>query len=259
MITPYTQELLIAKRAAIKAGQVIRAARADGLEIKYKSGTDPVTNADLAADAVILEMLQTAFPQDAFLTEESTDDPMRLQKSRVWIIDPIDGTRDYVKGGDENVVSIGLTIDGEAVLGAVYNAFRDELYLGAIGAGVTLNDKIAQPRAVQHLEHARVSVSPSEYARGEARLEGKDVILIGSGAYRMARIAAGLEDATFTHIPHHEWDICAGVGLIRSGGARVSFRNGRKIRLNQPDSKLEAAYVAATTTPLLVELLERLP
>jgi myo-inositol-1(or 4)-monophosphatase len=259
VITPYTKELEIAKRAALEAGRVVRDARAAGLEVKYKSGTDPVTNADLEADTVILEMLRIAFPHDAFLTEESTDDLARLQQSRVWIVDPIDGTRDYVKGGDENVVSIGLAINGEAVLGAIYNAFRDELYLGAIGAGVTLNDKNAQPRAVQHLEQAKVSVSPSEHTRGLVKLEGKDLLLIGSGAYRMARIAAGLEDATFTHIPHHEWDICAGVGLIRAAGARVSFRNGRKIRLNQPSSNLEDAYVAAASTPLLVELLEQLP
>jgi myo-inositol-1(or 4)-monophosphatase len=258
VITAYTKELEVAKHAALEAGKVLRSARAAGLEVNYKIGTDPVTNADLEADAIIREILQTAFPQDGFLTEETTDDPTRLQKSRVWIIDPIDGTRDYVKGGDENVVSIGFAFNGEAVLGAVYNAFREELYLGAMGAGVSLNGEPAQIRNVQHLEQAKISVSPSEYGRGFVRLEGHELLRIGSGAYRLARIAAGLEDATFTHIPHHEWDICAGIGLVRAAGARASFRNGRKIRLNQPSPNLEAAYVAAVSTPLMVELLERI-
>ena len=100
--------------------------------------TEALTEADLAANTVICDTLHSAFPNDAILSEENTDDLVRLNTSRVWIIDPLDGTREFTLGIPEFAVSIGLTINEEVVLGVIYNPITEELITGVVGEGTQL-------------------------------------------------------------------------------------------------------------------------
>ena len=160
------RELDMAIWLALKAGDVLRRHRASGLSVGEKEGGEIVTAADLEADAFIAAGLRAAFPGDAVDSEEAADSNSRSSARRVWIVDPIDATSDYVKGGDEHCVSIGLAIDGAPVLGVVYNPARDELFAGYEGDGVTCNGNRVQPSAVGRLTDAVIEVSRKEWARG---------------------------------------------------------------------------------------------
>src|ERR1700752_2075284 len=135
------------------------------IETEYKIGHDPVTEADRALDAVLRkELLREG---EGWLSEESVDDPVRLQRSRVWVVDPLDGTREFVKGIPEFCVSIGFVEDGRPVAGGIYNPATDETFLGSIDSGVTCNGKSSEPSQRKTLDGALVLASRSEVKRGE--------------------------------------------------------------------------------------------
>ena len=113
------------------------------IETGYKAGHDPVTEADRALDAVLRkELLREG---EGWLSEESVDDPIRLQRSHVWVVDPLDGTREFVQGIPEFCVSIGFVEEGRPVPGGIYNPATDETFLGSVDSGVTYNGKPSQP------------------------------------------------------------------------------------------------------------------
>ena len=133
-------EVKAAARLARSAGTLILAQRDGGnLEVGTKARGEVGTSADRAADQIVHQGLAVEFPDDAVYPEETSDTGARLAHRRVWIVDPLDGTSTYVAGGDEFCVSIGLSVDGQPTVGAVFNPCRDELVTGAIGLGVTLN------------------------------------------------------------------------------------------------------------------------
>src|SRR5712691_4724475 len=122
-------------RAGLEASRAIFARFTPGaIETEYKVGHDPVTEADRALDAVLRQTLLRK--GEGWLSEESVDDPVRLQCSRVWVVDPLDGTREFVKGIPEFCVSIGFVEDGKPVAGGICNPATEEVFIGAIDAGV---------------------------------------------------------------------------------------------------------------------------
>lgn len=172
---------------------------------------------------------------EGWLSEEEVDDRTRLSHEIVWVIDPIDGTREFLDGTPEWCISIGLTIGGAAVAGGIYNPVTDELFLGALGLGVTCNGRQVQASSRTDLEGALVLASRQEWNRGEwALLQGKGFIVrpTGSVAYKLALVSAGLADATWTLSPKHEWDICAGVALVHSAGGYVGCNPTAKPQFN---------------------------
>ena len=187
-----------------------------------KSGGDPVTEADLEADRAIRKALDGG--DEGMLTEESTDDRSRLSRKRVWIVDPLDGTKEFVSGIPEWCVSIGLVDDGVPVAGGILNPATDQRFLGAVGAGVTLNGEPVRVSPATTLDSARVLASRSEIRRGEwDRFSDSDidVVPMGSVAYKMALVAAGLAEATWTLVPKNEWDVAAGAALVLAGGGII--------------------------------------
>jgi myo-inositol-1(or 4)-monophosphatase len=188
----------------------------------YKTGHDPVTEADRELDAVLRNNLLRS--GEGWLSEESADDLSRLHCERVWVVDPLDGTREFVQGIPEFCVSIALVERGRPVVGAICNPVTNEVFLGSIDSGLSYNGTEARPSMRHKLEGALVLASRSETSRGEwLQFENATFRLqpMGSVAYKLARVAAGLADITFTLIPKHEWDIAAGVLLILSGGGFV--------------------------------------
>jgi myo-inositol-1(or 4)-monophosphatase len=182
-------------------------------------GRGPVTEADRAANRVLREVLLRE--GEGWLSEESADDLARLEKQRVWVVDPLDGTLEFVAGIPEWCVSIGLVENGRAVAGGVCNPATGETFLGFLESGLTYNGKPARASVRTTLKGATVLASRSEVKRGEWEPFRKTPITVrptGSIAYKLALVAAGLADATWTLTPKHEWDVAAGIALVHAAG-----------------------------------------
>ncbi len=236
----YARELEVAVEAARAAGAIVRRWYEGDYTVRQKSKDNPVTEADLEANACIQRMVRSAFPDDGWLSEESRDSDERLGKARVWIVDPLDGTKEFVNHIPEFCVCIGLVEHEAPVLGVSYNPVREELFAGARGYGVTLNAAPVQVSSTNDIAAASFLASRSESARGEwdEFQSSLHVALTGSVAYKLALIAAGRGDATFSLTPKNEWDICAGAALITEAGGRITDQYNRPLRFNQRETRL---------------------
>ena len=227
--------------SALEASRKIFARFTPGaIEADYKVGHDPVTEADRALDAVLRKELQRS--GEGWLSEESVDDPIRLQCSRVWVVDPLDGTREFVQGIPEFCVSIGYVENGRPVAGGICNPATNETFLGSVESGVTYNGKPAQSSQRNTLDGALVLASRSEVKRGEwKKFEGSNLKIrpMGSVAYKLALVSAGLADVTFTLVPKNEWDVAAGAALVESAGGFVVTLDGGPLRCNNRDPLLK--------------------
>lgn len=196
------------------------------IAVERKAGGDPVTEADHLVDDVLRRLLPES--GEGWLSEETVDDHARLDKRRVWVVDPLDGTREFVEGIRQWSVSIGLVEDGQPVAGGILNPATHQMVLGALEHGVTLNDEPVRVSMREALEGAVVLASNSEIRRGEwERFEDHGVVVraCGSVAYKLAQVAAGLVDATWTLVPKNEWDVVAGVALVRAAGGIIEVKN----------------------------------
>lgn len=232
-------ELQVAVRAARAAGDAIRAVyQREDLAVQQKAGgKGPLTEADLAANDILIAAISAAFPDDGILSEETADTPSRLGKRRCWIIDPLDGTREFTMGLPEFCVSVGFVVDEQAVAGVLYNPITDELVAGEVGVGTTLNGAPVRVSNQATLDGARFVVSRSESEKGGFADFGQRVALVpmGSVAWKFALVAAGRAEATFTPKPRNEWDLCGGVACVVAAGGRASDGSGAAYRFNQRD------------------------
>jgi myo-inositol-1(or 4)-monophosphatase len=229
-------ELDLARHAAREAGKILRGHwHRGGYTIGSKGHDNPVTEADLEADRALKRMLHDPYPQYGWLSEETVDDESRLKRRRVWIVDPLDGTKEFIKGIPEFVVAIALVEDGEPIMGVTYNPIRREMYWGARDIGCYLNTRRVRVSRKTTLANATVLASRSETARGEwASIGGGlKVRAMGSVAYKLAMVAAGRADATFTRSPKNEWDVASGAALVAAAGGTVTDINGKPVRFNR--------------------------
>jgi len=235
-----TDDLSRIEAALRSAGGVLDRYTPGSVEWTAKSDRgDELTEADEAVDRLLRESLPRA--AEGWLSEETRDNPARLDCSRVWVVDPLDGTREFVKGVPEWCVSIGLVEEGRAVAGGIYSPSADQLVLGAVGMGVTLNGAAVTITSRTDLAGASVLASRSEVARGEwERFEesGFEVVPCGSVAYKLALVAAGLADATWTLVPKNEWDVAAGVALVEAAGGACVHADGSRPTFNKPSTLL---------------------
>jgi len=204
------------------------------IQATLKDGGDPVTEADVEIDKVLRKALLE--DGEGWLSEETVDSSERLNKRRVWIVDPIDGTREFIAGIPEWCISIGLVEDGKAIAGGICNPAADELYLGSLLTGVTLNGKKVMASQRSDLDGATVLASRSEVKRGEwEQFVNGDlkIIPMGSVAYKLARVSAGLDDITFTLVPKNEWDIAAGVALVNAAGGKLIEKEKQPLTFNR--------------------------
>ncbi len=205
--------------ALSEASKAILPFAAGAVKVDFKSGDDPVTEADRLANNVLREILVR--DGEGWLSEESAEDLTRLERERVWVVDPLDGTREFVARIPEWCISIALVESGQPIACGIYNPLTGERFLGSTGSGLTYNGSPAHSTQRQHLSGATVLASRTEVQRGEwKQFERAPLTLkaVGSVAYKLALVAAGLADATWTLCPKHEWDVAAGVGLIKFGG-----------------------------------------
>jgi myo-inositol-1(or 4)-monophosphatase len=242
------QALLAARKAAAQftPGRVAS---------QKKEGGDPVTEADVLLDKILKEMLLR--PSEGWLSEETADDLSRLKKERVWIVDPLDGTREFIEGICEWCISAALTVNGRPTAAGICNPATNQLFLGSREHGVTLNGRPVRVSERTELEGARILASRSEVRRGLwKRFEGApfEIIPTGSVAYKLACVAAGLADGTFTLVPKNEWDVAAGVLLVEAAGGQWCAANQRR-QFNQPNPRLEGLWAA---NPSLISKLKEI-
>ncbi len=232
----YEPELTAATRGARLAGAAILQIQADGFEIARKANQDPVTTADLEANRILKGVLLDAFPDDGWLSEETRDDARRLGCKRTWIIDPVDGTKEYTQAIPEFCISIALVEDEKPVVGVIFNPSTDEMFTAVAGEGARCNDEpIQADRAMG--DKPLLACSRSEVSKGkwEPLADLCDVLPAGSAAWKLVLVARGEVDGTFTMAPRNEWDIAAGVLILEEAGGVTSDRSGEAIRFNQPD------------------------
>lgn len=263
-------ELEVAAEAARAAGAA--AMRHYGsVSVARKAGGSPVTAADHAANDAILDRLAREFPSDAVLSEESRDSAARLEAARVWIVDPLDGTKEFLAQNGEFAVMIGLALDGAAVAGALYLPARGSSYRAARGQGAWRREgsaggwtRLHPPRAGEllRLVGSRSHSDPflTELAR---RLGTDDVTASGSVGVKCSLIAEGERDLYVHPVSYlSEWDTCAPEVLLREARGTVLDCLGSPLRYNkeapvQPHGILACGPGAERAIPVVTEQYER--
>lgn len=231
----------------VKAGQAILDLQKKEIHISLKSNSDIVTQADYLVNDILKNTLMSAYPDDGWLSEETVDNRDRLKYKRVWIVDPIDGTKEFVKRIPEFAISVALVENGVPMLAAVYNPLSKELFHAMKGEGAYLNQQRIHCQRVLSAEKFLLLASRSEEKRGEwdKFKREHEVKVVGSIAYKLALLAAGKADATFSLGPKNEWDIAAGVLLVLEAGGQVSDKQGVTFVFNQANTLVDSviAYV----------------
>jgi myo-inositol-1(or 4)-monophosphatase len=246
----FEREAAVARDAALAGGEVIaRHASAERRASWEKSDDNPVTAADLEANAAIGAVIRKAFPDDAWLSEETADSAARLGAERVWIVDPLDGTKEFVEGVPQFAVSVALALRGQPVAACVYQPITRECFSARLGGGTQLDAvRVSVSRAASLSESVMLS-SRTEMKRGQiepfralfARVEA-----VGSVALKLAVVAAGRAELWVSAAPKSEWDVCAGDLLVReAGGTFVELTRGRRT-YNQSDVLLQPLLAAGS-------------
>jgi myo-inositol-1(or 4)-monophosphatase len=190
----------------------------------------PVCEADLSVDAMLRERLSAIDPQAGWLSEETADTVHRLGVPRVWVVDPIDGTRDYLRGRPGWAVSVALVDRGAVTLGILAAPARNELWVAQLGKGATRNGVILQAGSRQTLPGARV---PAEQL---PRID-RDLVTVdkpNSIALRMAMVAADEADLVATVRWGNEWDVAAAALIVQEAGGTVTDALGDPLLFNRP-------------------------
>lgn len=234
------QELKAAVDAALKAGEEVARLRRDGVRYGRKDGWELVSEADIRAAEILHEALTAAFPFDGWLSEEHHDTAERLGRERVWIVDPIDGTREYLQGVPEYAISIGLVIRGEPVLGVVHNPASGELFAAECASSGERQPTESTGQAIE------VLVGRGEQLHDELPPlpEGAETRGVGSVAYRLALLADGRGNAVLSGNGRAEWDVAAGIAICRAAGLRATGIFGDHMPFNQPDPYVRGLLVA---------------
>tara|TARA_Y100001934_G_C12321143_1_gene760109 strand:- start:34 stop:861 length:828 start_codon:yes stop_codon:yes gene_type:complete len=249
------KELDIACKLAREAGQVLLKYYQSDFEVSYKdkAQSDPVTVADEEANELIVNAIKAAMPDDAILAEESADDTERHNKRRVWCIDPMDGTREFVQGNGQFSVMIGLAIDGEARLGVVFEPTTDTLISGIPGEAWIERDgerkKVSVTREDQPA-NATLMVSRSHPSKNVQRfaesLKIDKTMPMGSVGLKVLRVAEAVADVYLTTSNQtKEWDACAPEAIIRAAGGLMTDLFGEPLRYNKRDVAMTKGLLAS--------------
>ncbi len=217
------------------AGEVILEVYATDFDVAYKGKNDPVTDADQRANELIVSRLAAAFPGDGIVAEESPDRSDALRSGRVWYVDPLDGTKEFVKKNGEFAVMIGLTIDGEAHAGVVYQPVKDKLWAGIVGDGAYLEEggerrplrvsEVADPKDL------KLVVSRSHRAASTDQLVERlgitNEVSHGSVGLKIGMLAEQVADLYVIMAPKSsKWDACGPEAVLRAAGGRFAELSG---------------------------------
>jgi 3'(2'), 5'-bisphosphate nucleotidase len=263
-------ELEVALAVAREAAAIVRNFWRRPLHVQHKVGDEPVTEADLAANAHIVARLRAAFPDDALLSEELPDDLARLQARRVWMVDPIDGTRDFIAGHEGFAVMIGLCVDGRPAAGVVCQPSTGVAWAGAVGAQAFRQSghgsrSALEPSSIAIPPGIRLVSSKSHHTqdvdRFRAALQITDELTTGGVGLKVALVAEGFRDAyVYPGRRTKIWDTCGPEAILVAAGGRVTDVDGRLLEYRSPELANQRGVLATNGPlhPLVVETLARL-
>lgn len=248
-----TKELAFASRLAREAATIVNTFYIGSSEVRYKSDDEPVTEADRSANQHIVARIGACFPEDGILSEESKDDFVRLQKSRVWIVDPLDGTKEFIARNGEFSIMIGLAVEGQPVLGVVQQPATGLLYAGAAGLGAFLYEdgerielKVSERGELRNM----IMVSSRSHRqqivdRIRAQLNITRERVSGSVGLKVGLISRQLADLYIHPSPGcKEWDLCAPHAVLEAAGGQISDCWGNPLRYNRRDVRAHNGLVA---------------
>jgi myo-inositol-1(or 4)-monophosphatase len=205
----------------------------------WPKGTSVVSEADLALDRLLTERLRAARPDYGWLSEETADEPARLGVTRIFVVDPIDGTRSFLEGGREWTISLAVVEAGRPVAAALFAPVLDQMHVAERGAGARRNGVRLAVSNRADLAGARLA-GPRRYIRplaASAGMPGSAIRFVPSLAYRVALVAAGELDVAIADIGSHDWDVAAADLLVHEAGGTMTDFSGRTIRYNAPEPR----------------------
>jgi len=235
-------DLGLALMAAREGGKIALAShgRRD-LKTWMKRGEEPVTQVDLEVNRTLKEILIGGRPDYGWLSEESTDDKARLDKEFVWVIDPIDGTRAYMRGNKDFCISIGLLHRNRPVLGVIFAPAMEKMFHAVKGEGAFLNEeqiRVSNPEGLAGIKFQADTGYIGNKKRWGKPWPAMDISKYQSFALRLAAFAAGKVDAVLAAKPKSEWDIAAGAALIEEAGGILCDQDGKAFPFNQENTRL---------------------
>jgi len=263
----FSRELAVARELAERAGAVLLRYHGSGIQVDEKAGGEPVTQADREASELIMSGLAAAFPADFLLSEEAPDDPARrLAAERVWMVDPMDGTRDFVNGREGFSVMIGLALRHRPVLGVIYQPLGELTYFAAPGSPATLSrggtgsllqvSAVADPGAVRLV--ASASHRDEKIDQVRAALGTSDELNVGSVGLKLGLIARGERDLYVNPSSmSSKWDTCAPEAVLHAAGGRLTDLYGDPVRYDVAELKNDRGLLASNGA-LHAPVLERL-
>jgi 3'(2'), 5'-bisphosphate nucleotidase len=244
---------------ALRAAAAIMTVYESAFTVEHKLDDSPLTQADLESQRIILEGLETLTPGVPVLAEESAEAPWALRRTwrELWVVDPLDGTREFVKRNDEFVINIALVIEHEPVLGLIAVPAQGIVYVGAQGQGAYRRHadgtrsaiRVALPAAPLRVVGSRSHTSPqvTAYLAHSAAYE-----LLGVGsALKFCLLAEGKADLYPRFGPTSEWDTAAGQALLEAAGGHVTRMDGHRLRYNCRASLINGDFVAFTDPSVL--------
>jgi len=239
------QPLAITMREA--GALAMRTYRSASLKSWTKSGTSPVSEADIAVDRLLRERLGALVPDAAWLSEETDDDKQRLAVPDVWVVDPIDGTRAYIAGLEDWTISVALVREGRPLLAALYAPVSDEMFLASRGSGAQVNARPLSVTPAGTIAGARFA-GPQRYLDWITGIKADTTAVpkIHSLALRLARVAEGAIDAAFTGGSSHDWDLAAADLLVHEAGGALTDFHGAGLTYNAA-RPVHGALIAAGT------------
>ncbi len=246
--------------AAVEAGHAVMPMFRDGAIKRWSKADDsPVSEADMRANQVLQEALIKGPRRNyGWLSEESTDDPSRLERPRTIIVDPIDGTRAFLRGEDSFTVCLSICDGGQAIASVVYAPARDEIFAAAKGEGATLNGRTISASTCAELRGCRMIGQKRMFGhpRWPTPWPSMSIQYRNSTSYRMAMVAAGRADATIALLPKPDWDTAPGALIVAEAGGKVSDHLGRDFRFCREEPEQPGLVCAAA--PLYPHIIERL-
>jgi myo-inositol-1(or 4)-monophosphatase len=241
--------LAAARESVAEAGRMalahFRPGSQTSAQVHFKAGGSPVTDADLAVDRFLHSALLGLAPDFGWLSEETVDHPSRLQRSRVWVVDPIDGTRAFARGDTDWTVAVGIVEDGRPVAGFVFAPVREQFYEALPGAGASLNGRPISVTSRDVVSGATLA-GPKPALETVAALHGAVTMApkIHSLAYRIVRVAEGVLDGGLAGGASNDWDLAAAHAVLAGAGGELVGQSGEAPRYNRPSTVHEPLVAA---------------
>ena len=234
----------------IAGAEALRLA-SEGFETHMKADQSPVTSADLAVNQILQTHLLNMFPHDGWLSEESPDSPARLDKARVWVIDPIDGTKAFIRREPEFCISVALVDAGCPVVAAIFNPSTNELFSATRGGGLQLNHTPVSPHEHRLDQRSLIALSIGEQQSG--RFKTVEIYATSrpmcSIAWALALAASGRIHAVATFESENEWDVAAGTLLIEEAGGTMHDGSGMVLAFNRPEPRYRGIIATSHHCP----------